>query len=217
MARASSIKNGDIFGRLTVINANCSRSNTKESKLQSECICECGNKTIVVNNALRTGNTKGCGCHIHKPRHGHCRRKKLTKAYQTWRDMKQRCNNPTNEAYKDYGGRGIQICESWYKFENFLADMGEPTPKMTLDRIDVNGNYEPSNCRWTNRKVQANNKRNTYYVSFNERTQTLTDWAEELGIKYTTLQLRLRRGWCVEKALTTTVILKNRKSDRGMA
>ncbi|MBW4636028.1 MAG: hypothetical protein KME30_30340 [Iphinoe sp. HA4291-MV1] len=167
---------------------------------------------MVVNNALRTGNTKGCGCFLHRPVHGHCKNASRSKVYQAWSDMKQRCDNPNHNSYKDYGGRRIKICKSWYNFEKFLADMGEPASKMTLDRIDVNGNYEASNCRWITQKEQSHNKRNNHYIFFNGRNQTLTKWAEELEIKSVTLHTRLSRGWSVERAFTTATILKNKRN-----
>ena len=99
--------------------------------------------------------------------------------------MKSRCNNPNNNQYSDYGGRGIRVCERWSTFENFLADMGErPTPKHSIDRIDVNGDYCPENCRWATKEEQNNNKRNCILVTYNGKTQNFKQWCKELNLPY---------------------------------
>jgi hypothetical protein len=127
-----------------------------------------------------------------------------TSAYWRWRAMIQRCTNPKNSQWTSYGGRGIAVCERWRTFENFYADMGDPPPGMSLDRIDVNGNYEPSNCRWATFSRQARNLRKTPMLTFNGETLPLIDWAERLGINFRTLHSRLKkRGWTVERTLTT--------------
>jgi len=130
------------------------------------CQCDCGNKTIVTGSALRRGNTRSCGC-LHRESsqaritalnyvhglHG-------TKTYQAWKNMKQRCGNSHRPDFKHYGGRGITVCDRWlHSYENFLKDMGECPPRLTLDRINPNGNYEPSNCRWATWKTQVHNRR----------------------------------------------------------
>ena len=125
------------------------------------CLCDCGNLTSVVSFKLRNGNTQSCGC-LQKERsrevnisHG----KSYSRIYSIWGSMLTRCNNSRHESYFHYGGRGIKVCERWKVFKNFLADMGEPPDGLTLDRKDVNGNYEPGNCRWVTWEVQNNNKR----------------------------------------------------------
>jgi len=114
-----------------------------------------------------------------------------TPVHRSWMSMRQRCNNPRDRAYKNYGGRGIMICQQWDSFERFLADMGIPEFGMQLDRCDVNGDYEPSNCRWATIKQQARNKRDTVLVEFNGKTKSLRDWADELDIKFATLYRRV--------------------------
>lgn len=113
-----------------------------------------------------------------------------------------RCNNPKATAYNLYGGRGIKVCDRWMEsFSNFLEDMGERPQDTSLDRIDFNGNYEPSNCRWANSVVQARNKRNNLIIDYDGTTMCLEAWAEELGIKSNSILTRLKRGWSIGQAL----------------
>ena len=118
--------------------------------------------------------------------------------------MLTRCTNPQCPKYKDYGGRGITVCERWKEFTNFLADMGEkPTPKHTIDRFpNNNGNYELSNCRWATNKEQSRNRRNNHVIEAFGKKQTMIEWAEESGIPFRRLQNRLQRGWTAERAIT---------------
>ena len=157
------------FGRLTVEERV---ENSIHNAAQFRCKCDCGNYTIQSSNALRTGHTTSCGCQRkektsawmkkYNTKHGESR----SRLYIVWHGVRQRVENPHNDRYKDYGGRGITICEEWTDFETFKKwaiengyDENAKYGDCTLDRIDVNGNYEPSNCRWVDLKVQANNKR----------------------------------------------------------
>lgn len=125
-----------------------------------------------------------------------------TSEYNIWRQMRQRCQNPTAAYYKFYGARGIKVCKQWDKFENFITDMGKkPTPKHTLDRIDNNGDYEPSNCKWATRKEQAQNRRPGYVTTYNGKSQSLVDWAKELDVRPGLLYERLNTGWSLERTL----------------
>ena len=126
----------------------------------------------------------------------------LRLARSSWLGARRRCNNPNNPAYKNYGGRGIRVCERWDTFEAFIADMGLPPPGATLDRIEVNGNYEPGNCRWIPLAAQADNRRNTVRLTLNGRTQTMKEWSRETGINYGTLKYRIAHRWPVERALS---------------
>lgn len=122
--------------------------------------------------------------------------------YNTWKLMRQRCNNPNSLAYKDYGGRGIKVCERWGDFRNFQTDMSKkPNELSTLERIDNDGDYSPKNCCWATPKEQANNRRNSRFYTINDETKTIAQWAELLGLKYTTIHERLNRGDSIKMAL----------------
>lgn len=160
---------GQKYSRLTVISFEGYNKHRQSTWL---CICECGVEKIVLGASLKTGATQSCGClNIEKiserfTTHGHRKSKKRPSEYQVWASMIQRCTNPNVDKYKDYGGRGITVCDRWRDFENFLADMGKRTSKKhSIDRIDVNGNYELGNCKWSTRTEQVRNiripKRNT--------------------------------------------------------
>lgn len=131
--------------------------------------------------------------------HGYSR----TPTYRTWSAMRKRCLTITDMEYSAYGGRGISICESWTRFENFLADMGEKPLGKSLDRIDNNGNYEPMNCRWATPRQQSNNTRWNKYIEFNGQRKTISAWSLELGIPTQTISERLRHGYATAAVLST--------------
>jgi hypothetical protein len=144
-----------------------------------------------------------------RTKHGHNKRvngkSKQSKTYQCWRNMLNRCRNPNIPAWKNYGGRGIVVCERWLKFENFLADMGERPDGMQIERGDNDGNYEPGNCLWATPKQQIRNRRVTRLMTLNGITQCVSDWGAELGVDESVIRHRLKAGWSDEKALTTPV------------
>ena len=136
-------------------------------------------------------------------RHGHSTPAGKSKTYQSWQDMRARCARSNHSEFKRYGGRGIRVCDRWQIFENFLADMGECPAGLTLDRKDNDGNYEPGNCRWATRREQSRNTRSTRLYTLHGEKLCLRAWEERLGLGYGTLANRLRRGWAVERALST--------------
>lgn len=136
-----------------------------------------------------------------------------TRSHSIWQNMKARCSNPNNTHYKYYGGKGVKVCERWQSFDNFYADMGESPPKATIERIDSDGWYEPSNCRWATRAEQMRNISRNVNLTLNGITQCLSDWATQLGINRATLQGRMLRGWPNEKVLTTPVGTRCQRKD----
>ena len=191
---------GRKFGRLTVIERT---ESNKCGKAKWKCVCECGNETTTTGGNLVQGITRSCGCL--RCDHG----KTQTRLYGIWGGIKTRCFNPHSQRYSDYGGRGITVCDEWrYSFEAFRdwAMAHGYRDDLTLDRIDVNGNYCPENCRWATYKEQASNTRTNRFITYDGKTMTWKQWAAELGIKYTTLHARLTYyHWDVEKAFTTAV------------
>jgi hypothetical protein len=146
---------GKRFGKLKVLRFS---HVGKLGKLFWVCLCKCGKQATIPRTNLVSGNTKSCGCGWKK--HGHAILGHITPEYNIWNAMKHRCLNPRHKSYKNYGGRGIKICKRWNSFINFLRDMGvRPNPKLSLDRINNNGNYCPSNCRWATRHEQRINSR----------------------------------------------------------
>lgn len=148
---------GQKFGRLTVL----SRAGIQKTHALWECQCECGNKSIATTSNLKKGSTTSCGCYDKERRikHGNAKAELYVREYQIWKGMNKRCHNPTTEAFKYYGGRGISICKRWEKYESFISDMGACPPGLTLERKNVNGNYEPDNCKWATRQEQTDNRR----------------------------------------------------------
>lgn len=151
-------------------------------------------------------------------KHGHASHKKPTPEYRAWHSMKDRCYNPNNKYFKDYGGRGIIVCDRWKNsFENFLADLGfRPSNKHSLDRIENNGIYEPSNCRWATKNQQDNNRRTSVMLTLNEQTKPLGIWAQNLSLSANALWGRIYKyGWDLESALTTPKCPQNMRNKLG--
>lgn len=169
------------------------------------CSCDCGNHTKVAGGKLKSGHTTSCGCAVGgKVQHGHgSHRKGISPEYYAWQAMRKRCLNPNDKNYVRYGGRGITVCSAWTTdFPMFFRDMGpRPTTDHTLDRIDVNGNYEPSNCRWATQGEQQNNRRNNVMIEAFGRRMTRAEWAKETGIDYGVIRHRIATGQSPEDAL----------------
>lgn len=176
------------------------------------CVCECGTERNIAAQSLRRGDAYSCGCKHKPPAPGQAKRSKPkgnvkhglrnSVEYSTWVSMKQRCLNPNSENYSNYGGRGITVCEEWK--DSFLAFFNYvgPRPEGTsLDRIEVNGNYEPGNVRWATEEEQCNNRTNARTITSNGKTQTIAQWSRETGVAFATIHARLKRGWPPEKAL----------------
>ncbi len=186
---------GKRFGRLTVIRK-------EESTCQTRWLvrCDCGNERIVQGGNIKSGDTQSCGC-LQRELLSVSARKLNTRhgmtdspAWASWRAMIKRCEQPSSINYSSYGGRGIKVCDRWHVFENFLADMGERPDGKSLDRINVNGDYAPGNCRWATSSEQARNTTRTPKVEFNGREFGLSDLADTLGISPQTVRARQRRG-----------------------
>lgn len=193
------------FGKLTVLERVSKSKNNKGGWL---CLCECGNKVIVPANRLLTGHTKSCGCTRNKIL---CENDK--RIYNIWKKMRDRCFLKNSKSYNAYGGRGITICNEWLGRDGFInfkswAYKNGYDAKLTLDRIDVNGNYEPNNCRWATMREQSVNKRSCHYITYNCETKTLTEWAEQCGIPTTTLYSKLKNGISLKELLNSNNFLK---------
>lgn len=191
-------------GRWTVISR---ADNTPNGQSQWLCRCTCGNEKVLKSIVIRRGLSQSCGCFKRETmlarftKHGHATNG-ISPTYHSWASMIARCTNPNNKAFPDYGGRGISVCERWKTFQNFLEDMGEKPTGLSLDRINNDGNYEPGNCRWASDRTQARNRRSNRFLTFNGKTQSIRDWAQEMKLGYQNLTSRLHYGWSVERALT---------------
>jgi hypothetical protein len=190
---------GQKFGKLTALYR---LNNHKKCKYYGSywlCVCECGNLTEVYLGSLTRGNSTSCGCSIKK--HG----KSNNPLYRNWLGMKTRCCNKTDEHYEDYGERGIKVCNEWlHDFQAFYDwSMSNGYKEgLTIDRIDVNGDYEPNNCRWASRKTQARNRRSNRTFTINGETRCLSEWCEILNLNYNTVLTRINKlKWSISKAL----------------
>lgn len=207
---------GKRFGRLTVLEeAGLHRTPDGTTYRQYKCICECGKTLITLGVSLRSGDTKSCGCLVAETsktlntKHG----KSFTRLYTMWASMKQRCYYEKADNYANYGGRGIEVCEEWRNdFQAFydwaMANGYNPNaPKCgcTIDRINSNGNYEPSNCRWVGMVTQGNNRTNNHLISYNGEQLTVMEASRKYSISPTALYQRIKNGWSTERALTTPV------------
>lgn len=203
------------FNHITVIR----RDFKKKGQWYFLCRCDCGNEIYVSISNLR--NKTSCGCMTPQIR-SDCQKKhggKHERLYKVWDGIKFRCNSPSCKNYKAYGGRGIKICPEWktdyaafrkWAYENGYDDKA-PKGQCTLDRIDVNGDYEPSNCRWANVVTQANNRRTNVYLTYNGEKKTIADWARVSGVPRKTLEHRVRNGWSTEAAIFTKPDRRNKR------
>jgi hypothetical protein len=197
-------RTGQRYGRLVAIR----RVGTKDNKAEWLCRCDCGREARVVTTSINAG-TKSCGClqreatRRRNTTHGLSRAHAET--YKVWKDMKSRCYNAKNKDFKDYGARGITVCEEWKDdFGAFFACMGDRPVGKTIDRERVNEGYSPGNCRWADIFEQANNKRNNHVIEFQGQSKTLAAWSRETGIESSLLRYRLQRGWPLERVFDGT-------------
>ena len=202
---------GQRFGRLTVQEL---AGRDKGGRATWRCLCDCGNTSVVIAYSLRGGHTTSCGC-LRRERareKAATHRGSKTRLFNIWEQMKKRCGNPSNSGYKNYGGRGITVCEEWAQsFEAFRdwAHANGYRDDLTIDRISNDGNYCPENCHWVTTAEQNSNRRFNHNITHNGETHTLAQWARLTGVKEATLWRRIKRGWSVEKALTTKVRRKD--------
>jgi hypothetical protein len=191
------------FGRWTVIEFY-SLANARQAVWL--CRCKCGIVKPVHGNSLRRGLSQSCQS-CANVRHG----RSYSPEYYVWQDILARCKNSNNPAYHNYGGRGIIVCDRWMTFKNFLIDVGmRPSSKHSIDRIDNDGNYEKTNCRWATQKTQNRNRRTNKLLTHHGKTVCVAEWADATGIAPSILYNRLRRGWSVERTLTAPVQQRNR-------
>lgn len=209
---------GEQFGLLTVIAYS---HKTSQGGSAWHCRCMCGRMVVRNGRSLQGGLATTCPvCRTERRRalcgrfgsqssnfkHGHASNNGNSRTYRSWQEMISRCYNPKKKGYHNYGGRGIVVCEIWRaSFLNFLEDMGERPKGMSIDRIDNNGPYCPSNCRWTTSIEQANNMRKNHRISFNGKTQTIAQWAREYNIPVSILHGRITYDWPMENALTQPI------------
>jgi hypothetical protein len=192
------IQIGDRFDKLEVIGfVGC----LDKKNLTWLVRCDCGTvKRRIQSNLTRTAR-QSCGCQEIK--HGHHRSGRENKHFANYQAMLRRCYNPKDMGYKNYGGRGITVCQAWREsFDQFMQDMGECPEGWTIDRIDPNGNYEPSNCRWADSLTQNRNRRNSVYLTVGGKTKHLQEWSKESGLKPSTIMGRIKNcGWTPEQAV----------------
>lgn len=193
------------FGRLVVVG----KPKRRNGRLFWPCRCDCGARCAPQSTKLHEGRATSCGC-LTRERfarlnltHGATRDRRPTREYRAWQNLKARCLNPKNAAFRDYGGRGIKVCSRWRdSFPSFLADMGrKPSSAHTLERTNNNGPYSPRNCEWTTRRRQARNRRSTRSVVLAGRRMSLAAACEQLGLKYGTVISRMRRGQTFKQAI----------------
>lgn len=219
MSNRIEITAGDKYGRLTIIRKVESKRSGGHLQRCVECRCECGVVKEYRFYTLRNGNTKSCGCFANDVAGANLRTHGLSSRveYRVWQGMLSRCNSSDSQSYRNYGGRGIKVCNRWgTSFESFFEDMGSrPSEDHSIDRRNNNGNYScghceeciangwDSNCRWATQKQQARNKRVNYLVEHDGETKCVTEWAEQYGIKPSVLYYRLvKLGWTFEKSVS---------------
>ncbi len=203
--------NGQNFNRLNVIGYAGVFNKTSHWY----CECNCGAIIMVSSSNILNGHAKSCGClrvdtsSDVKRLHGHATKNMITPTYRVWVNMKSRCINPKSTFYKDYGGRGITVCEKWQTFDGFLADMGERPVGKTLDRKENSKGYCMENCRWATQKEQSNNTRRNVFITYHGITKTAAEWSNETGILDKSIYWRIKAGWPTEMVLSESKKIKS--------
>ena len=206
------------FNNLTVLK----RMTNRKKQTMWLCKCDCGKEVVVSSANLKSGHTKSCGCYALKEKSKRMKEKNPTykhglsnsRLFEIWRAMKKRCYLKTHVHYKNYGARGIRVCEEWKNdFMNFYnwAMANGYRDDLTIDRINPDGNYEPNNCRWATYKEQNNNKKNNRYIEYNGEKHTASEWAEIKKINYDTFFSRLYSGWSIKDLIETPVRIRRRQ------
>lgn len=201
MSKKAKDLTGMRFGYLTVIKKNGRVSNHNKWL----CKCDCGNEVSCFQYNLERGTSTSCGCKrsCYARQKRNCHGESTSTLYKKWSSMKTRCENSANAGYKYYGGKGIKICDEWQEFWNFRewAYANGYKDGLTIERIDINGDYCPQNCKWISAYEQASNKRNNSFIEYGGKKQTASQWARELGIGKDTITYRIRAGWSPEECL----------------
>ena len=189
----------------------------KESHAYWNCICDCGKTSVVCGSRLISNRTRSCGClgpGLSRTRNATQNGASKTRLYRLLYGMRDRCYNKNGKDYKNYGGRGIRICDEWLQnpntFIQWANDNGYKNG-LSIDRINVNGNYEPNNCRWVSAKTQANNRRSNLIITFEGKTMSAAEWCELKGWNRHVIPERLRKGWSLERAMTTPLRIRGGK------
>lgn len=195
------------FGRLSVIKKG---TNTPTGKSRWICICDCGNECVVTGSDLASGHTKSCGCgrvdRLVKAAYSTTHGESKTRLYHIWYSMRQRCYYIKHKSYREYGGRGITVCDEWRDsfeaFRDWALSHGY-SDTLTIDRINNDGNYCPENCRWVNTKQQVRNRRNTRTITYRGQIKSIAEWSEITGISAPAIIQRINAGWSPERTLET--------------
>ena len=193
-------------------------ANYKFKKRRALFSCDCGNSHIAIISSVKNGSIQSCGCVLNESRHKGKHGMSNSPEYSCWKSIRRRCDKPDSEYYKDYGERGITVCSRWYEFESFYADMGnKPAPHATegiysIERIDNNKGYSPSNCKWATNFEQQRNKRSNVNLTAFGVTKCLNDWAKDSGLHKDTIRWRIRHGWSIASSVSTP----SRQQKRGV-